>query len=115
MSLTSADLESLVERAQAGDDSAFGSIVEAMQDMAVGYALSLLGDAWLAEEIAQEAFLRAYLDLGTLREPRAFRSWLRRIILTRCNRSTRRKQLSVVALEEAITTTSTPGFRIGGF
>lgn len=80
---------------------AFTRIVEDLQDMAVGYAMSLLGDYWLAEEIAQEAFLRAYLDLKTLDEPRAFRSWFRRIILTRCNRTTRRKQLSTVTLEEA--------------
>lgn len=91
----------LVERAKGGDADAFTQIVQNLQDMAVGYAVALVGDYWLAEEIAQEAFLRAFLDLETLREPRAFRSWFRRIILTRCNRTTRRKRLSVVPLEEA--------------
>ena len=69
--------------------------------MAVGYAVSLVGDFWLAEEIAQEAFLRAFLDLKSLKEPRASRSWFRRIVLVRCNKSTRRKRLSIVALEAA--------------
>ena len=94
-------LESLVRRAQAGETSAFTLIVEELQDIAVGYAVSLVGDFWLAEEIAQEAFLRAFLDIKSLREPRAFRSWFRRIVLVRCNRSTRRKRLSIVALEGA--------------
>ena len=39
-----ANLESLVERAQAGDTSAFTAIVEQLQDMAVGYAVSLVGN-----------------------------------------------------------------------
>ncbi len=94
-------MESLVRRAQAGDTSAFTLIVEKLQDMAVGYAVSLVGDFWLAEEIAQEAFLRAFLDLKSLKEPKAFRSWFRRIVLVRCNRTTRRKRLSIVPLEAA--------------
>ncbi len=96
-----AKLESLVERARSGDAAAFTLVVEKLQDMAVGYAVSLVGDIWLAEEVAQEAFLRAYLDLHTLNEPRAFRSWFRQIVLVRCNRSTRRKRLSIVTLESA--------------
>ena len=95
------DLEAIIARARAGDTAAFTVIVEKLQDMAVGYAVSLVGDFWLAEEIAQEAFLRAFLDLKSLKEPRAFRSWFRRIVLVRCNRSTRRKHLSTVALEAA--------------
>ena len=58
------DLEAIIARARAGDTAAFTVIVEKLQDMAVGYAVSLVGDFWLAEEIAQEAFLRAFLDLN---------------------------------------------------
>ena len=94
-------LESLVERAQAGDTSAFSLIVEKLQDLAVGYAVSLVGDLMLAEEIAQEAFLRTFLDLDSLREPKAFRSWFRRIVQVRSSRWTRRKRLSTVSLESA--------------
>ena len=51
-------LESLVGDAQGGDSEAFASIVERFQDMAVGYAYSKIRDMGVAEEVAQEAFLR---------------------------------------------------------
>jgi RNA polymerase sigma-70 factor (ECF subfamily) len=95
------DLRSLVERAQLEDIGAFTLIVERFQDMAVGYAFAILSDYGLAEDAAQEAFLGAYLDLKDLRNPTAFPAWLRRIILMRCNRLTRRKKLPTVALEMA--------------
>ncbi len=63
-------LESLVGDAQRDDPEAFASIVERFQDMAVGYAYSKLRDMEVAEEIAQEAFLRAFLGLYILREPK---------------------------------------------
>ncbi|NIR02616.1 MAG: RNA polymerase subunit sigma-24, partial [Gemmatimonadales bacterium] len=66
------------------------------QDMAVGYAYSILGDFHLAEDAAQEAFVQAYLDLRKLRVPQAFPSWLRRIVFKQCDRFTRRKRVHTV-------------------
>lgn len=97
----SVDFESVVRRARAGDGSAFTRIVEELQDIAVCYAVSLVGDFSLAEEVAQEAFLKAFLDLRSLKEPKAFLTWFRQIVLTRSSRMTRRKRLSTVALEVA--------------
>ena len=54
------ELESLISRAQAGDLDAYGRIVQQFQDMAVGYAYSILGDFHLAEDAVQEAFIEAY-------------------------------------------------------
>ena len=94
-------LESLVGAAQRGDPEAFASIVERFQDMAVGYAYSKLRNMGVAEEVAQESFLRAFLDLHTLREPQAFPAWFRKIVLVRCNRVARRRHLRTVGLEAA--------------
>ena len=69
--------------------------------MAVGYAYSKLRDMGVAEEVAQESFLRAFLDLHTLREPQAFPAWFRKIVLVRCNKVTRRRHLRTVGLEAA--------------
>lgn len=86
------ELESLVALAQAPDISlvqrhaAFTSLVVRFQDMAYGYAYALLGDSHLAQDATQEAFLTAYQIVHQLREPRAFPGWLRRIILTKCQR-----------------------------
>ena len=69
-------IEDIVVRAQAGDREAYDTIVRRFQDMALSYAFSILGDHDLAEDARQEAFLEAYCDLLTLREPRAFPVWL---------------------------------------
>ncbi|MEW6751256.1 MAG: sigma-70 family RNA polymerase sigma factor [Candidatus Latescibacterota bacterium] len=95
------ELHTLVTRAQRGERRAFGDLVQRFQDMAVGYAFSVLGDWHRAEDAAQEAFVRAYLDLAALREPAAFAGWLRRIVFARCRRGTRGKCLDVVPLERA--------------
>ena len=99
-------LTSLVARTQAGDLDAYGEIVRRFQDMAYGYAYSILGDFHLAEDAAQEAFIEVYLCLGNLREPAAFPGWFRRIVFKQCDRMTRRKEIPAVPLEAAASTAS---------
>src|SRR6476646_3809929 len=96
------ELTSTVRRAQAGDLEAYGWIVRRFQDMAVGYAASILGDFHLAEDAAQEAFLEAWRDLGQLREPAAFAGWLRKIVFKQCDRITRGKRVATVSMEAAV-------------
>lgn len=86
-------LDSLVRRAQGGDTQVFNRIVERFQDMAYASAYAMIGDVHLAEDSAQEAFLEAYLNLPKLREPAAFASWFRRIIVKQVDRLTRGKYL----------------------
>ena len=104
------DWEPVVVRAQGGDLEAYGRVVRRFQDMAYGYAYSVMGDFGLAEDAAQEAFVEAYQCLPSLREPAAFPSWLRRIMFKQCDRITRRKRVATVPLESAVEVASTePG------
>ena len=48
----------VVSEVQAGDDERFSELVTSFQDMAVGYAYSILGDFHLAEDAAQESVPR---------------------------------------------------------
>lgn len=91
----------LVVKAQAGDVESFTSLVKDFQDMAVGYAYSILNDFHLAEDVAQEAFISAFREIKKLREPKAFAGWFRRIVFTECNRLTRRKNAPIVSLENS--------------
>lgn len=75
-------LGELVVRAQRGDLDAFGRLVHQSQTMAYAVAKSVLRDPGLAQDAAQEAFLRAYRRLQSLDEPRRFNGWLRRIVIT---------------------------------
>ena len=89
----------MVTRAQRGDVEAFTSLVLRMQDMAVGYAFSLVRDLGAAEDVAQEAFLDAFLKLAALREPNAFPAWLRQIVRTHAIRTIRRRSAVTVTTE----------------
>lgn len=92
-------LHTLVTAAQAGDFDAFGAIVQRFQGMAYTTALTMLDDAQLAEDAAQEAFIEAYLNLPKLRDPQAFPGWFRRIVLRQGDRLIRGKQPTFVPLE----------------
>src|SRR5256885_15456595 len=68
--------ELLVAAALAGDRQAFAALVDRHRSRAHGVARRLLGDAAEAEDVVQEAVLRAYLGLEELREPGRFGAWL---------------------------------------
>lgn len=91
----------LVQKAQQGNLDAFDALVERFRDMAIGYAYSLLHDFPLAQDAAQEAFVQAYRDLGSLRCVDAFPAWFRRIVFKHCDRLTRRRCLPTIPLEAA--------------
>ena len=95
------DLTTLVLAAQRGDLDAFGLVVERFQKMAYAVAYATVGDAHLAEDAAQEAFIEAYLSLPKLREPAAFPGWFRRIVFKRGDRLIRGKSLTTVPIEAA--------------
>src|SRR5258706_1551939 len=94
-------LHTLVIAAQNGDLDAFGLIVQRFQGMAYTSAYAMLEDAQLAEDVAQEAFIEAYLNLPKLREPAAFPGWFRRIVFKQGDRVLRGKRLATVPLEPA--------------
>ena len=100
--MPTSDLTAIIEKSVGGDLHAFGILIERFQDMAVGYAYSLLGDFQLAEDAAQEAFLDTYRNIGQLREPRAFSSWFRRIVFKHCDRVTRTFKRVLVPLDAVL-------------
>jgi len=78
-----ARLGELVEAARAGDQDAFGQIVQALWTDLVAFARSVLGRAAEAEDIVQEAFLIAWQELPALRAPGSIRSWVWKIVYRR--------------------------------
>ena len=69
----------LVERTRAGDAGAFALLVERHQRTVLAVAASLLSDRTEAQDVAQETFLRAYLNLGLLADPSRFGAWVKRV------------------------------------
>ncbi len=82
----------LVLRAQARDRTAFGELATRHQATVYAAALEKLRDPSEAQEVAHEAFVKAFTKLDQLREPAAFVGWVRRIaVRLALNRLTRRK------------------------
>jgi RNA polymerase sigma factor (sigma-70 family) len=70
----------LVELARRGDGGAFGQLVRRYSDVAFRVAYLIAGDAADAEDIAQDAFVKAYAALGRFRTDAPFRPWLLQIV-----------------------------------
>jgi RNA polymerase sigma-70 factor (ECF subfamily) len=66
----------LVALALRGDHQAYGELVCRCREPVVGIVYRMCGDPDLAEEVAQEAFLRAWQRLTTYRPEYAFRNWV---------------------------------------
>lgn len=75
-----------------GDKSSYEVLVNKYKKMVYGIAWSHLGDSDLSEDAAQEAFIKAYCYLRTLREPDKFQGWLARIARNVCNTLGRRSK-----------------------
>ncbi|MFC7474822.1 sigma-70 family RNA polymerase sigma factor [Dankookia sp. GCM10030260] len=93
----------LMRWAAAGDRAAFGLLVERHGERALRVALRVLGDAGEAEEVAQEAFLRAWQAAASFDPDRAqFTTWLHRITLNLAIDRTRRRVQAPDAGEAAL-------------
>jgi RNA polymerase sigma-70 factor (ECF subfamily) len=73
----------LVERARRGDEEAFRMLVELHRDRAFGLALRITRSRTDAEDVAQEAFVRAWMALARFRGESSFGTWLHRIVARR--------------------------------
>ncbi|MBL8056124.1 MAG: sigma-70 family RNA polymerase sigma factor [Anaerolineales bacterium] len=73
-----------IQRAQAGDAEAFGQLVLEHQRFVYHLALRVLRHPQEAEDVAQEAFVRAWLALPHFRGQARFGTWLYRIVTNLC-------------------------------
>ena len=70
-----------IAAAQEGDRQAFGKLVELHRQGVINVVYRMCGDSQLAEEAAQEAFIRAWQNVRRYNSRFAFRNWVYRIAL----------------------------------
>lgn len=75
----------LVEMARSGDREAFGELVRRHRGKALGWATSIEHDVFMAEDIVQDALIRAFLHMATLRDSDRFIPWLKQIVRNQTN------------------------------
>ena len=78
-----ADERALVRRSADGDAAAFRVLVDRHRDRAYGLALRIVRSEPDAEEVAQDAFVRAWRAIGEFRGDASFSTWLYRIVWRR--------------------------------
>jgi len=106
--VSAAEDEADVDRVLGGDPSGFEGLVRRWQRPLVTLAFRFCQDRGRAEEMAQEAFLRAYRSLGTWRRDAAFSTWLFAVATNVYCSEFRRIPPRPVALDE-ISEPSQPG------
>ena len=90
-----------LDRARAGEQAAFGLLVETYQRPVFALTYRMLGDLTEAEDAAQETFLRAYARLDQYDPGRKFSTWLFSIANYHCIDRLRKRRVQFVGLDES--------------
>jgi RNA polymerase sigma-70 factor, ECF subfamily len=83
----------LVARARAGDQNAFEQLYERYHAPILNYLHRMVGDRTVAEDLAQDSFVKAYKALPQTRPGLAFKAWLYRIATNTAISHARRKKI----------------------
>ena len=91
----------LIRQAQAGSRAAFDALVRQYEQQVLRLALHLTGSEQDAEDIYQEAFLKAFRYIGNFRFECSFYTWIYRIVTNLCldqlrRRKTRREDQGII-------------------
>jgi RNA polymerase sigma factor (sigma-70 family) len=94
------ELYDLIAKAKSGDKEAFALLVKRYKDIVFRYSYGMLADRMEAEDVSQEAFVKAFYSLSKLDNIYAFASWLKRIVSNLCyDRIQKLKKTNVVSSE----------------
>jgi len=89
----------IVHRVLAGDNSAYGELVERYERVVLASALAVIADVNAAQDVTQDAFVQCFLKLGHLRNGERFGAWLLKIAhreAVRAAMQNKRRQKTVV-------------------
>lgn len=83
--------QDLIQNAKSGDVAAFEALVQTHQHIALRVAFLVVGDRTEAEDVTQEAFVKAYHAMSRFRVDSSFRPWLLRIVRNEALNQRRRR------------------------
>ncbi len=96
--------EELIGQARSGDDRAYAELIRRNHAKIFGLCVSMLHNTTMAEDAAQEVFLKAYQSLDRFKGQSAFSTWLYRVASNHCldllRKSARRPAESLEAILE---------------
>lgn len=93
----------LLEKAKAGDISAFEQLIECYQRKIYNIALRIVGNYDDANDLAQEVLIRIFKSIGSFKQQSSFSTWIYRITTNVClDEIRKRKNRKVISLDEEI-------------
>mgnify|MGYP006290016105 CR=1 FL=1 len=90
----------LARAATAGSETAFRALVERYATPAVNFAHAMVRDRAVAEDLAQEAFLRVFVRLRTFDASRSFRAWFFQVVRHVVIDHLRKRRLPAASLDQ---------------
>jgi RNA polymerase sigma-70 factor (ECF subfamily) len=93
-------LQELVSRVLKGDLDAYGVLIEEHQTSVFNVCYRILGNRQDAEDLTQDAFLRAYKQLSRFDSARPFGPWMRTLAANLCYNHLKKKRPTSVPLED---------------
>jgi len=98
----------IIERCQRSEPEAFRALFERHKDKVYSIALRYSGDATVAQDIAQEAFLKIFSGIGNFRGDSNFESWLYRLVVNSCFDQKRRARRLMPLVDELLEVLAAP-------
>ena len=92
-SLTRLDDATLIRESQRGNRAAFEELVRHYDQAVLRLAMHITGSETEAQDVYQDAFLKAYRNIGSFRFECSFYTWIYRIVTNLCLDSLRKKQV----------------------
>ena len=89
-----------IEQILNGNQTAFGYLVNRHKDRAYNLAFRICGNREEAEEIAQDAFIKAYNSLNSFKRQSSFATWLYRIVFNTAVSVIRSRKKEILSLED---------------
>lgn len=91
----------IIERCQKGERKAFQELYNLYAKAMFNISVRILNDSNEAEEVLQDAFLKAFEKIGTYDKKYSFGVWLKRIVINRSLDVLKKRKLKFVQIEEA--------------
>ena len=98
----------LVDRCKVGDREAFRALLQIHHGILFGTAYLMTRDRDLAEDIVQDAALKIWTHLPSLRVQSSLKAWMVRVVVNEVKQKLRKKHLPSISLEEAPDAASAP-------
>jgi RNA polymerase sigma-70 factor, ECF subfamily len=98
--MASSGEQALIRKVKKGDLDAYGAIVQDYQSSVFNVCCRILGNRQEAEDLTQEAFLRAFHQIASFDLSRPFGPWMRTVAANLCYNHLKRSRLNRVPLED---------------